>query len=70
MALPADYRTAVVLHDVEGLSNLEAVEPLNLSVANMKTHVHRARLFLRKRLAALHGDEQARRVRRQSRVTR
>lgn len=51
-ALPADYRTAVVLHDVEGLSNLEVAEMLNLSVANVKTRVHRARLFLRKRLAA------------------
>jgi Sigma-70, region 4 len=51
-ALPAEYRTAVVLHDVEGLSNREVAETLNLSVANVKTRVHRARLFLRKHLAA------------------
>jgi RNA polymerase sigma-70 factor (ECF subfamily) len=48
--LPANYRTVVVLHDVEGLSHLEIAETLNISVPNVKTRVHRARLFLRKRL--------------------
>jgi RNA polymerase sigma-70 factor (ECF subfamily) len=49
--LPADYRTAVVLRDVEGLSNHEVSAMLGITVANVKTRVHRARLFLRKRLA-------------------
>jgi RNA polymerase sigma-70 factor (ECF subfamily) len=49
--LPAGYRTVLVLHDVEGLSNAEIAEALSLSVPNVKSRVHRARLFLRKRLA-------------------
>src|SRR5213594_3006467 len=48
--LPADYRTVVVLRDVEGLSHLEIAEALGISVPNVKSRVHRARLFLRKRL--------------------
>jgi RNA polymerase sigma-70 factor (ECF subfamily) len=50
--LPADYRTAFVLHDVEGLSNPEIAETLQVTLAAIKSRVHRARLFLRKRLAA------------------
>ena len=49
-ALPATYRTVVVLRDVEGRSHLEIATALGLSVAVVKTRVHRARLFLRKRL--------------------
>jgi RNA polymerase sigma-70 factor (ECF subfamily) len=48
--LPADYRAVVLLRDVEGLSHQEISEVLRLSVVNVKTRVHRARLFLRKRL--------------------
>ena len=48
--LPAAYRSALVLRDVEGRSNLDIAQVLGLSVAAVKTHVHRARLFLRKRL--------------------
>ena len=48
--LPAAYRTVLVLRDVEGRSNLEIAEALGLSVPVVKTRVHRARLFLRKRL--------------------
>jgi len=48
--LPAKYRAVLVLHDVEGLSNVEIGEALRISVANVKSRVHRARLFLRKRL--------------------
>ena len=48
--LPVDYRTALVLRDVEGLSHLEIAQALSLSVPNVKSRVHRARLFLRKRL--------------------
>ena len=40
----------LVLRDVEGLSNLEIAEALGLSVAIVKSRVHRARLFLRKQL--------------------
>jgi RNA polymerase sigma-70 factor, ECF subfamily len=50
--LPADYRTVVVLRDVEGLSHRDIAETLGLTVVNVKTRVHRARLFLRKQLDA------------------
>jgi RNA polymerase sigma-70 factor (ECF subfamily) len=50
-ALPEEYRAVIVLRDVEGLSNDEVAEALHLTVANVKTRVHRGRLFLRKRLA-------------------
>jgi RNA polymerase sigma-70 factor (ECF subfamily) len=49
--LPVEYRTVIVLRDVEGLSHREIGEVLGISVANVKTRVHRGRLFLRKRLA-------------------
>ncbi len=45
------YRTALLLRDVEGLSNLEIAETLQVRRGAIKSRVHRARLFLRKRLA-------------------
>ena len=48
--LPATYRTVLMLRDVEGQSNGEIALALGLSVPVVKTRVHRARLFLRKRL--------------------
>ena len=49
--LPADYRTALVLHDVEGLSNPDIAEALSISLPAVKSRVHRSRLFVRKQLA-------------------
>jgi RNA polymerase sigma-70 factor (ECF subfamily) len=49
--LPADYRTALVLHDIEGLSNPDIAETLGISLPAVKSRVHRSRLFLRHRLA-------------------
>jgi hypothetical protein len=48
--LPADYRTAFLMHDVEGLSNPEIAETLHLSLPAVKSRVHRSRLFVRKKL--------------------
>jgi len=48
--LPAAYRTVLVLRDIGGQSNGEIAEALGLSIALVKTRVHRARLFVRKRL--------------------
>ena len=56
--LPPDYRTAILLHDVEGLSNVEVAATLGLGVPNVKSRVHRARLFLRKRLAETHVERE------------
>src|SRR5881628_87360 len=49
-ALPHDYRTALVLHDIEGLSNPDIAEALGISLPAVKSRVHRSRLFVRKRL--------------------
>jgi RNA polymerase sigma-70 factor, ECF subfamily len=49
--LPPDYRTALVLHDVEGLSNPDIAEALGISLPAVKSRVHRSRLYLRRRLA-------------------
>jgi RNA polymerase sigma-70 factor (ECF subfamily) len=49
--LPPDYRTALVLHDVEGLPNPDIAEALGVTLPAVKSRVHRSRLFLRKRLA-------------------
>lgn len=50
-ALPPDYRAAVVLRDIEGLSNTEVASILGESLAAVKSRVHRARLALRGRLS-------------------
>jgi RNA polymerase sigma-70 factor (ECF subfamily) len=49
--LPPDYRTALVLHDVEGLSNPDIAETLGISLPAVKSRVHRSRLFVRKQIA-------------------
>lgn len=52
-ALPDHYREVLVLRDVEGLSAEEAAKVLGLEVANLKTRLHRARMEMRRHLAAL-----------------
>ena len=49
--LPQDYRTAFLMHDVEGLSNPEIADTLHISLPAVKSRVHRSRLFLRQRLS-------------------
>jgi len=56
-SLPADYRTAFVLHDMEGLSNPEIAEMLGISLPAVKSRVHRSRLFLRQRLQEYVGRD-------------
>lgn len=48
--LPDDYRTAVVLRDVEGLTNEEVAQVLEISLAAAKSRVHRGRMQLREEL--------------------
>jgi len=48
--LPDDYRSVVVLSDVEGMSNKEINKVLGLSVSAVKSRLHRVRLFLREKL--------------------
>jgi RNA polymerase sigma-70 factor (ECF subfamily) len=51
-ALPESLRAVFVLRDIEGLSVQETAEVLSLSVPNVKTRLHRARLLLRESLSA------------------
>jgi len=46
-SLPEDYRAAIVLHDLEGMSAIETAEVSGCSVATAKIRIHRARLRLR-----------------------
>ncbi len=50
-SLPPEYRTALVLHDIEGLSNPDIAEALGISLPAVKSRVHRSRLYLRKRIS-------------------
>lgn len=49
--LPESNRMVFHLRDIEGLSNEETAEVLELSVPAVKSRLHRARLFLRDRLS-------------------
>lgn len=59
--LPAHYRAAVVLRDVEGLTNEEAADVLGIGVRNFKSRLHRGRMALRSRLEDLTSSTQGRR---------
>lgn len=48
--LPLDYREAVVLRDLAGLSNEEVAAALGLSLPATKSRIHRGRLQLRELL--------------------
>lgn len=50
--LPAPYRAVLVLRDLEGLSTDEAAEALGVTPITVRVRLHRARLFIRQRLAA------------------
>jgi RNA polymerase sigma-70 factor (ECF subfamily) len=48
--LPDQYRAVFILRDVNGYSNQEASEILELSIPAIKSRLHRSRLMLRKKL--------------------
>jgi len=50
--LPAMYRNLFVLSDIEGVANAEIGLALGMSLAAVKSRLHRARLLLRDALAA------------------
>lgn len=60
-ALPPDFRAAVVLCDVEGLSYDEIADVLGLKMGTVRSRIHRGRSMLRKALA--HREPSAGRVR-------
>ena len=48
--LPEDYRTALVLHDLEGLTAAQVADVAGCSLATAKIRIHRARRRLRQAL--------------------
>ena len=61
-ALPPEFRQVFVLRDIEELSNAEVAEILDLSVAAVKSRLHRARLKVRNRLATHFTEPPTRRA--------
>ena len=55
--LPEEYRAVLLLRDREERSAREVAEILDLSVAAVKSRLHRARLFLRKELQSCRGTD-------------
>lgn len=49
-SLPEKYRVVMALRDLEGFSTAETAQILNVTPANVKVRLHRARLFLREQL--------------------
>lgn len=54
--LPEEYRAIFLLRDVDGLSNQEVGEILQLSVPAVKSRLHRSRLMLRRKLQRFYDD--------------
>jgi RNA polymerase sigma-70 factor (ECF subfamily) len=54
--LPDQYRAVFVLRDVDGLSNQETGEILDLSIPAVKSRLHRSRIMLRKKLQRYYED--------------
>ena len=54
--LPANYRIILVLRDMEGLSDEEVAEITGLRPGNVRVRLHRARLFVRKKLAGENAE--------------
>jgi RNA polymerase sigma-70 factor (ECF subfamily) len=62
--LPEDDREVFVKRDIVGLSNQEVADELGLTVAAVKSRLHRARMKLRDRLNRYFSDRLSRRARR------
>ena len=52
-SLPTEYRTTMVLVDVEGLSYKEAAEVMDVPIGTVMSRLYRARRLMRKRLGEL-----------------
>jgi|SRR5579864_2566369 len=56
LSLPEQYRTVLVLRDIEELSTAEAAESLGITEGNAKVRLHRAHALLRRALYARSGQ--------------
>lgn len=54
--LPDQYRAVFILRDVDGLSNQEVSEVLQISIPAVKSRLHRSRIMLRQRLVRYYLD--------------
>jgi RNA polymerase sigma-70 factor (ECF subfamily) len=52
-ALPEEFRVAVILADIEGLSYEEIAETMNCSLGTVRSRLHRGRKLLRQKVAAV-----------------
>lgn len=59
LALPENYRTVIMMRDIEEMSTSDTAAALNLSEENVKIRLHRARALLRKELFARAGAGRA-----------
>lgn len=50
LSLPDDYRSVLILRDVEGLSTIDAAGILGVTEGVVRTRLHRARAMMRERL--------------------
>lgn len=57
LALPANYRSVLVLRDIEEMSTSDTAEALELTEENVKVRLHRARALLRRELFARAGAQ-------------
>ena len=58
LSLPKKYRMVIVLRDIEGFTTAETAQILNISPANVKVRLHRARLYLRDKLKGYFENDQ------------
>jgi RNA polymerase sigma-70 factor, ECF subfamily len=58
-SLPEQYRTVIMLRDIQEMETTETAEALDISEQNVKTRLHRARALLRKRLYLRAGEQKA-----------
>lgn len=59
LALPANYRSVLVLRDIEEMSTSDTAEALDLTEENVKVRLHRARALLRRELFARAGTQRS-----------
>ena len=55
-ALPPKYRMIFTLRDIQGFNTEETSEILEISIASVKTGLHRARHFLREKISSLYKE--------------
>jgi len=55
--LPENYRAVFVMKDIEGLALKEIADILSMSLPAVKSNLHRARVFLRDRLAEMWNQD-------------